>query len=326
MKATRFGVFLACAFLAVTLPGTLRGETRTIVNTERAPLVFAVVSPDRTVVPQSESSITRALNASAEDLRVVAPQGMVPVDSGKGTLVGYYAGLVSGLSYRAVVVSLPDGSTPVTIDRSRIVRVGDSTLQLAPWDLPAYPEPVMIDGIAIDWEEERPLLSFTTTDVPVRVEAASLGETISLEESRFWRIGGTAVRHVYSQDGANRWFTAILADGPILNDTGYHLRLVTAETPQRAIGEVSILVDGRSGPVVYHSADGSLHWVGQYGKHENFIEFEVDRPSIRDHLRSLELLGAGPLYVEVAASHRAGNRAERFSLGTFAFPQSITAP
>ena len=306
--------------------------TRTLLNNERAPFVYVVLSPDRAVVPQSEGSVTRALQHGQNNLRVVAPEGMVPIGVEEGILVGYFAGPASGLSYRAVVVPLAAGEAPVTIDRSRIVRVGSTALQLSPWELPAWPEPVIVDGIAADWENERPAASFGGTDIPVRLELASLGQPLSMDESVFWRMGGTAVRRVYTIDGTDRWFVAIRTEGPILNNTGYHLRLVKESTPPQTVVEFSLLVDGRSGPVVFRPGVDSIgsvepiRWVGQYALHDNFLELEIDRTVVRSLLRETGLPGNGAVTVDFSGSHRTPSRSERFILGSFPLPESLIAP
>ncbi|TVR70418.1 MAG: hypothetical protein EA427_05890 [Spirochaetaceae bacterium] len=334
MKATRIGI-LVTVLLFVAFSATAGSGVRTLINGERAPFLFAVIPPDRLVVPQSESSVARALQHARNDLRLVAPEGMVPIGIDEGILVGYFDGPASGLSLRAVVIPLGADESPVTVDRSRIIRVGGTAMQLPPWEIPSWSEPVMVDGLASDWEEERPVAAYGATDLPVRLEQASQGERLDPEESFFWRMGGTAVRRVYLLDGRDRWFVALRTDGPILNNTGYHLRVVTEEEPRKTILEFSLLVDGRSGPVVYRVIRGTevpglepapMRWAGQYALHDNFLEMEIDRALLRRYLRDADALGENTVTLDFAGSHRTTSRAEHFVLGSFPLPESLIAP
>lgn len=328
MKAIRIGI-VPVLFLFI-LPSAVAGDgARTLLNEERAPFVFALIPADRLLVPQSESSVARALRSAQSDLRVVAPEGMVPLGTSEGILVGYFDGPASGLSRRAVVIPLARGDAPVRVDRSSIVRVGETAMQLPPWELPSWPEPVMIDGLAADWEAEEPVATYATGDIPLRVELASRGERLEPEDSIFWRMGGTAVRHVYVLDGRDRWFVALRAEGPILNNTGYHVRVVLENDTRETLLEFSLLVDGRSGPVVYRPREGDLEplrWAGQYALHDSFLEMEIDRALLRTYLREAGALDGRAVSVDFAGSHRTSSRAERFTLGSFLLPESLFAP
>lgn len=326
MNCKKYAIPLIVLLVTVFPLSADRGD-RTLVNEERSPFVFVVLPANYSVVPQSVSSITGALTRARDNLRIVAPEGMLPVSPEQGTLVGYYAGSASALSFRAVVIPLPTGRNPVKVNRSQIVRIGGTAVQLSQWDLPAYPEPVVPDGLDDEWSEESPILTFPAHSIPERVEDLSHGVAIEPEESVFWRMGGTMARRVYSIDGTGYWFVAVRSRGPILNNTGYHFRVVTDETPRQIIGEFSVLVDGRSGPVVYREPTRPIQWVGQYAFYDDFVEIQISKKSVRE-----SLLGKGGraesevAHIEFSASHRSLNRAERFSLGSFTVTPTVLLP
>lgn len=327
MNAKRIG-FLLTVLLAILLPAGADPHARTLVNGEQAPFLYTVVPPDHPVVPQSAQSIADAFRLDdGGHLALAASGGMVPFPYRTGTLVGYFGGPPSALQHRVVVLPLTESDAPVRIDRSVTVRIGGDPLRLSPGDLPSWQEPVMIDGVASDWDDADPVFEFGADDQPRRVESASIGAEISADEARFWRMGGTAVRELYTIDGTRRSFLALRAHGPILNNTGYHVRFVKEGSTRETIQEFSVLVDGNSGPVVYrHDNDGTVRWVGQYALRGNFLELEVDRPLVQEIIGDALGTGNHRVTFDFATSHRSSARSERFTLGIVALRESFFAP
>lgn len=292
-------------------------QSRTIINAERAPFFFTVLAPDHTIVPQSEGSIAATLRRNQWELRSIAPEGMVPITHEAGILVGYFGGSASGLMHRPVVHFLSAGATPVTIDRDSIERVGGIALRLAPWELPALPDPIVLDGRDGDWQEISPMHSFSTMNTPPRLEETLQGREITLDETRFWRAGGTLIRELYLTEGRNNWYLAIRTDGPILNNTGFHLR------PHPEL-EIAILVDGRTGPAVYRWSDGTVDWAGQYVLNSAFLEMAIDKHAVPTVVTDyLTRIAPESSQIDIATSHRTPSRAERFTLGSFSIQNPV---
>lgn len=302
--------------------------TRTIRNGEMVPFFFAVAPADHGMVPQSEAGVTRTLHAMKDHIRVIAPGGMIPMPTSAGFLVGYYADGTSALAYRAVAIPLSESTRPIDIDRSRIVRVGGSTLQLSPWRLPAYAEPIVVDGHDTDWNGEDPLFRFDARSAPVRMYDAVAGRPLAPEEARFRRTGGTAVSELYAVPGTGHFYLALRTRTTILDNTGFHFHLLTDDSDVEEYAQFVVLVDGSSGPVVFRSPGRPFRWAGQYVIRDDFIEIEVSYAPLRDEVQRLrrEAGENATVYASLTTSHRVPGRAERFLLGTTPLPESLLRP
>jgi hypothetical protein len=312
--------------IVLVTPSVMGNEaTRTVRNGEMVPFFFAITPAGHGVVPQSENSVTETLHAMRNQIRVVAPGGMVPVSTTAGVLVGYYADGASALAYRAVALPLPEGTRPVDIDRTRVVRVGGSTLRLSPWRLPAYPEPIVTDGRDNDWSDEEPQVLFDPHSVPIRIEDATAGRLLVPEDARFWRTGGTAVNRLYGVPGTRSFHLALDTSGVILDNTGFHFHLMTDDSEVEEYAEFAVLVDGPSGPVVYRSGDRSYRWAGQYAVRSDFIEIDISYSPLQEEVRRLRLRSddGATIFASLTTSHRVPGRAERFLLGMTPVPESL---
>lgn len=329
------------------------GSGRTLINGER--LLFGFIFlPHQAVEGKDlslEEDILILLRDHRDSLRMVAPEGMVPVSGQPGVLLGYFAGDSSAVSFRVARIDLEAGSLPVRVDRSQLVQTtGGRRLHLSPWDIPAWPEAIFPDGLDDDWEDISPIRSFSSIFLPPQVELRS-GRALSFQEgadredagqerddqegidqarilagsddiasARFWRLGGTMVRHVYSHVGRDSWFLALRTEEQILDNTGYHFRL----SPE---AELVVLVDGRSGPVVYRRRGESPRWAGQYALNNRFLEIQLDRDLLGQALEQATRGETEPLReISLITSHRTPSRVERFYLAELPLPRGLRQP
>ncbi|SIQ01717.1 hypothetical protein SAMN05920897_102225 [Alkalispirochaeta americana] len=312
---------------------------RTLVNGERLLFGF-ILLPHQAVEGRDlslEEDILILLRDHRNSLRMVAPEGMVPIPDQKGVLLGYFAGDSSAVSFRVARIDLEEGTLPVRVDRSQLVETeGGRRLHLSPWDIPAWPEAIFPDGLDDDWEEIAPIRSFSAIALPEHLEIRSdlvgldpgsfsappegkllgvAGDDIA--SARFWRLGGTMIRHLYSYEGRDSWFLALRTEERVLDNTGYHFQI----SPN---AELVVLVDGRSGPVVYRRQGEHPQWAGQYTLNNRFVEIQLDRRLFSQALAQAGAEAGEPLReLSLVTSHRTPSRVERFYLSRFPIPPGL---
>ena len=311
MKRSFFaGVVLVSVFMVLPLV-VVPAQPITVVNGEMAPFFYITVDSD-VVRPDSDTEVLQQrLREHPRQIRVIAPGNMVRLDQRNEILLGYYGGDASSLAMRAVILPIPPEAPVLTVDRTSLLRRNGQPVVFSSWDIPAQPYPIVLGAGQQQWLGADEVFSFSPVAVPRRLEDTLRGSEISLSEAVFWRVGGTAVRRVLSVGAAGAWFLRLQVEGPILDNTGYHLTLFLQEQQWRYHGELVVLVDGRSGPVAFHTADGEMLWAGQYLEREGAVELQIEGSFLAD------MPPGEQIRVDLATSHRGRTRSERFVLGSF---------
>lgn len=290
---------------------------RTLINGENAPLVYLALDGSQSDRISSREAAIELLRTNRRRLETVAPGGMWRIEDGPRTLVGYYSGGSSVVGYRLLIKETGTGSNPITVNREDIIRstTGES-VGLAPWELPERPEPVLVDGDPIEWQGIDPILQFSRYFTPSRIEDAATGDLLEEENAVLWRRAGTGIRTVKSVAGARYWYVAIETANAIGDGTGYVLRVFGDRENAAPLGELVILVDGASGPVVFRAGDGTVDLIGEYVRNDRIIEAGVRRIELES---LVENLFDSPASFDVATTRRVDTRMERFSIGTAYF-------
>ena len=315
MKRTLIGLTILILVVVTVHSQELGG--RTLVNGETAPLVFVSLRGAQADRIETRDAAIALLRENRRRLETVAPGGMWRVDSAAQTLVGYYSGGAAVLGYRLLIKEFGTGTNPVTVDRGDLIRgTGGETVGLAPWELPERPEPVLVDGDTIEWQEIDPLLQYSRYFTPHRIEDAATGTPITEDEATMWRRSGTALRTLKSVAGARYWYVAIETTEAIADGTGYVLRVYDNRDAAGPMGEVVILIDGTSGPVILRGADGTTQLTGEYVRNERVLEVEMRRVDLESFVENVFDSEAS---FDVATTRRVDTRAERYSIGTVYF-------
>lgn len=283
MKRFLSGIATGCVFLAAVsaLP-----DGRTVINAENVPVVYAFVPNEelplivsRGSEPPPPQSAIALLQERGDELNLLAPGGMWRIPTDPGVIVGYYTGGASALTDRLVSIAVPTGREPVRIV-PYIDPAGGSATLVETWDVPDYPEPVLLDGMNDEWSEIADVARFGSMSEPPRIEDSVRGEEIEPQAARFYRVAGTGVRRVRSVLGTRWWFVAIDAGASIESGTYYHLRVFPRRDTASSAGQVVVPIDAVSGPVVFRDPTGRVSLVGQYVRRRSFVEFSIARGTI----------------------------------------------
>lgn len=315
MKRTLIGsvVLMVCI-------GTVTSQdlgSRTLINGENAPLVYLSLTGTQADLIASRESAIELLRTNRRRLETVAPGGMWRIGDGPQTILGYYSGGASVLGYQLLIRAIGGGTNPVTVNRQDLIRgAAGETVGLAPWELPDRSEPVLVDGDPVEWQEIEPLLQFSRFFTPSRIEDAAAGTEITMDDASLWRRSGTAIRTVKSIAGARSWYLAIEASEEIGDGTAYLFRIYGDRDDPAPLGELVVLIDGGSGPVVLRDVAGATRLVGEYARTDRTLEVEVRRPDIE---LTIENVFDSSASFDVATTRRVDTRAERFSIGTAYF-------
>ena len=304
--------------LGLFLPGVLPAQApgaRTLQNGEGAPLLFLFV-PD--AVTDDPAVVLERLQMGALNLQELAPRGMWRIPPTDGTIVGYYAGGPSAVAFRLLQRPVRAGTAVITVGAEDTIDSGDGVGTIAPWQLPASAEPVSLDGADRDWEETVPVVRRAALADPVRIEDLASGTPRTVDESRLWQDGGSAVRTVRAQLGRDWWFVAVESSTAIADGLGVHIRAYPRRSVPSPAGEYVVLVAGDSGPVVFRAPGGRVDLVGQYVRRGRFLEFSVSRASLD---RIVPDLFDREFSMDLATSYREAGEGERFSLATVFGPE-----
>lgn len=282
---------------------------RTMINGESAPLIYTFVATNEQTLDRERS--IALLQEHSDALQVLAPGGMWRIPRTPGVVVGYFSGGPSAVSERIVALSIGEGIEPLVVSVDDAISGEDGRGEA--WELPTYPEPVVLDGMDDDWSSSETLIRTGAMETPPRVEESRSGTEIAIDDAAMWRVGGTGLQTVQSVLGENGWYLAFRTSETIEDGTFYHLRIFPNRDTASPAGQVVIPIAEKSGPVVFRDPGGTVSLVGQYVRRESFVECVVARDTVDSLVPdAFERRWS----IDVASSRGGGPRREHFTFGT----------
>lgn len=288
-------------------------DARTVVNGEPAPLLFRFLSSPASIAEAAAADLVAMLQSEPAELVLVPPQGLWQLPANGGTIVGYFAGGPSGVSYRVVRRDVTGGIEPVVINRDDLAVVNGRSVTMTPWQLPDLPDSILVDGDSLDWEGIEPELRFGSLFRPSRIEHAVTGEEISLSEAQFWGTGGTRLFDLRMYRGVDSLYVAVQSYQDFGDGTALHLR-VFDDRAEAMLGEAVAVFDGPGGIVVIRRPGGRVTLAGRYARRGRFTEFDVRYDALA------ELIDGSvprPVTLDLASSIGIGERIEQFTFASF---------
>lgn len=308
----RVVIALAIGFAALAVAAQQPSGT-TIVNQESAPFVYVELTTTVTSNLRREDAIA-VLRSGRSEPRVLAPTGALPLGEDTEAIVGYYAGGPSAVAYTLVLVSDVTLSNVVRISRERAIGGVGRAERIDPWELPERRDTVLLDGLAVEWAGTSAVTRFPSFFTPLRTERSDSGDEIDVRDARWWGIGGTFIRTVQSQLGADTLYLYLQTETPVESGTSYHLVIFGSREDAEPLAEYVVRIDAVGGPILrLRGQDADLG--GQFAVGERSIEIALPRNQLETLVPRFFRSQAT---IDLSTARNADGVAERFTLTTLA--------